>query len=87
MNDHEKHLKFVSKVSQNDTLQRRNRDLQINKHQHPSSSDEQDASPHRSSSESSSQPHLVNIYFFFYVIFYILLGCRSIAKANEIKFS
>ena len=66
---------------------RRNRDIQFNKHQHPSSSDEQDASPNRSSSEHSSQSHLVDIYFFFYVIFYILLGCRSIAKANEIKFS
>ncbi|CAF2906941.1 unnamed protein product [Rotaria sp. Silwood2] len=30
--DQEKHSKFLSKISQNDTLQRRNRDLQLNNH-------------------------------------------------------
>ncbi|CAF4209059.1 unnamed protein product, partial [Rotaria sp. Silwood2] len=58
--DQEKHLKFLSKVSQNDTLQRRNCDLQLNNHlrlyQQPLPSDEQHASPIRASSYNALQP-------------------------------
>ncbi|CAF3255839.1 unnamed protein product [Rotaria sp. Silwood2] len=67
--DQEKHLKFLSKVSQNDTLQRRNCDLQLNNHlrlyQQPLPSDEQHASPIRASSYNALQPVTVNIYSFF----------------------
>ncbi|CAF0791627.1 unnamed protein product [Adineta steineri] len=50
--EEEKHLNFLSKLSQNDTLQRRKRDQQLSNHikqqqQQPSSSDEHDTSPIR----------------------------------------
>ncbi|CAF1083836.1 unnamed protein product [Adineta steineri] len=51
--EEEKHLNFLSKLSQNDTLQRRRRNQQLSNHikqqqqQQPSSSDEHDTSPIR----------------------------------------
>ncbi|CAF0842801.1 unnamed protein product [Rotaria sordida] len=58
-NDQEKKLKFLSELSQNDTLQRRKRDKQLNNHKkqylQPSSSDEHDTSPIRSANDNDSQ--------------------------------
>ncbi len=60
-------LKFLSKLSQNDTLQRRKRDQQINnhlkQHQQISSDDEHDIP----SNANPSQPIVVNTSSFFYV--------------------
>jgi hypothetical protein len=64
-NDQQTDRDFLSKLSQNDTLQRRRRD-QINNHlrqyQQLSSSDEHDAPPVRPSSDKSSPAVIVNIY-------------------------
>jgi hypothetical protein len=62
----EKNLKFLSKLSQNDTLQRFRHDQRLNnplkQYQQPSSSDEHDSSPIRPSNENISQPVIVIIY-------------------------
>ncbi|CAF2752766.1 unnamed protein product [Rotaria sp. Silwood2] len=59
VNDQEKNLEFLSKISQNDTLQNLKRDKQLNKHikqcQQASSSDEHDASPIRPVHDNISQ--------------------------------
>jgi hypothetical protein len=63
MNNQEKDLNFLSKLSQNDTLQRFRRKQQLNTpvehHQQPSSSDEQDVSPTRPSHDPVSQPVII----------------------------
>jgi len=79
MNNEEKNLEYLSKLSQNDTLQRFRRDQRLNndlkQQQQRSSSDEQDASPIRPSNENISQPIIVIIYliqnnfsFFFHFV-------------------
>jgi hypothetical protein len=65
-------IKFLSNLSQNDTLQRRKRDQQINNHlkqyQQLSSDDEHDlllnANP--------SQPVVVDIYIVYFDLFYFI---------------
>jgi len=67
MNNQEKDLKFLSNLSQNDTLQRLKRNQQLNKdlkqYQQPSSSDEHDTSPIRPTNDNISQPIIVNITY------------------------
>jgi hypothetical protein len=69
MNEQQMDMKFLSKLSQNDTLQRRKRDQKINnhlkQHQQISSDDEHDIS----SNVNPSQPVVVNTYSLsFYLI-------------------
>jgi len=83
INEQQMDLKFLSKLSQNDTLQRRKREQQINNHlknlQQVSSDDEHEIP----SNANPSQLVVVFIYLFSFVFYLILFsGCCSTKKIS-----
>lgn len=74
-NEKQKNLNFLSNLSQNDTLQRRKRDQQINNHvkqyQHISSDDEHEVL----SKANPAQPVCINLFLSIIFILFGLLYC------------
>lgn len=93
MSNQEKDLQFLTKLSQNDTLQRFRHNQRLNNHlkqfQQPSSSDEHDALPIRPSSDMISQPVIVNKYLVqkqnFIFIYFIRLLNQNENKQDQVQ--
>jgi hypothetical protein len=95
MSNQEKDLQFLTKLSQNDTLQRFRHNQRLNNHlkqfQQPSSSDEHDALPIRPSSDMISQPVIVNKYlvqkqnFYFYLFYQIVEPTRKQIRPSSVE--